>query len=418
MSHRMDVKQEIRARLDIVEVIGREVALKKSGKDYVGLCPFHTEKTPSFFVVPSKGFYKCFGCGRSGDIFRFIMEKHGVDFPTALRHLAELAGIEIPKRGQGHRVTADETRRSELQLRYETEASARWGGELGIHTSVEAFHLGGYADADGKEPTLVLPVWGDEDRGTAPGGWITYRALWDHTPRRLGLDPASRPGLEGTLFVAPHALVAARDDLLLFVVDPVICVRLYESGYRASFSVVRTEDIPADYWVSEKQVREVVERSNGVVDRIGLVVPVRHSDRAVQGRLEKLLHQTELELLAAGVEPLLIDVREDGARIFGWEWAASHDADAVRRYVSDPRHRFDVFDLRVGRVAARRAKGAMSIEDAATRLVPALGLVRATNRLLYEFYVAWAERCVPGLDRVTLERYALGLVDGEESVAF
>ncbi|NBB76241.1 MAG: DNA primase [Bacteroidetes bacterium] len=89
-------KEEIRAASDIVDVVGDYVKLKKSGSGFVGLCPFHDEKTPSFHVTPRLGIYKCFGCGESGDVFNFVMEMEGVSFPESLRTLAERYGIDLP----------------------------------------------------------------------------------------------------------------------------------------------------------------------------------------------------------------------------------------------------------------------------------------------------------------------------------
>jgi len=90
-----DVVDEVRARADIVEVIGEHVALKRAGKEFKARCPFHEERTPSFYVVPSKGFYKCFGCGESGDVFTFLMKRMGLSFLDAVRLVAERAGVEI-----------------------------------------------------------------------------------------------------------------------------------------------------------------------------------------------------------------------------------------------------------------------------------------------------------------------------------
>ncbi len=90
-----DVVDEVRARADIVEIIGEHVALKRSGKDFKARCPFHEERTPSFYVVPAKGFYKCFGCNESGDVFTFLMKRTGLSFLDAVRHLAERTGVEI-----------------------------------------------------------------------------------------------------------------------------------------------------------------------------------------------------------------------------------------------------------------------------------------------------------------------------------
>lgn len=88
--------EEVRTRADIVEVIGEHVQLKRSGKDYKAPCPFHNERTPSFYVVPSKGFYNCFGCGEKGDVFTFLMKKVGLNFNEAVRQLAARVGVDIP----------------------------------------------------------------------------------------------------------------------------------------------------------------------------------------------------------------------------------------------------------------------------------------------------------------------------------
>jgi DNA primase len=87
---------EIRERAPIAEVIGNYVALKKSGNSLKGLCPFHNEKTPSFYVHPNRGFYHCFGCKASGDIFSFLMHVEGKTFPEVARDLAEQTGVQLP----------------------------------------------------------------------------------------------------------------------------------------------------------------------------------------------------------------------------------------------------------------------------------------------------------------------------------
>lgn len=87
--------EEIKSRLDIVQVIEKYVPLKQAGKNYSGLCPFHHEKTPSFIVSPDIQRYKCFGCGESGDMFNFIQKIENLDFPETLQKLAKDAGIEL-----------------------------------------------------------------------------------------------------------------------------------------------------------------------------------------------------------------------------------------------------------------------------------------------------------------------------------
>jgi len=89
---------EIKSRINIVDVIGKRVVLKKTGRNFKGLCPFHNEKTPSFIVSPERESWHCFGCGKGGDIFSFVMEYEHVDFPEALEELAEIAGVKLTRR--------------------------------------------------------------------------------------------------------------------------------------------------------------------------------------------------------------------------------------------------------------------------------------------------------------------------------
>ncbi|MGB9793028.1 MAG: CHC2 zinc finger domain-containing protein, partial [Thermacetogeniaceae bacterium] len=85
--------EEVRSRVDIVEVISEHVVLKKTGKNYVGLCPFHVERTPSFTVSPEKQIFYCFGCGTGGNVFTFIMKKDNLTFPEAVEYLAQRVGL-------------------------------------------------------------------------------------------------------------------------------------------------------------------------------------------------------------------------------------------------------------------------------------------------------------------------------------
>ncbi len=88
--------QELLARVDIVDVVGRQVQLKKSGINFSGLCPFHAEKSPSFTVTPTKQFYHCFGCGANGDAIRFLVEQNGMTFVDAVKDLAQQVGLAVP----------------------------------------------------------------------------------------------------------------------------------------------------------------------------------------------------------------------------------------------------------------------------------------------------------------------------------
>ena len=94
-----DKLEEVRSRADIVEVIGAHVRLKRAGRNFVGLCPFHNEKTPSFSVNPERGFFHCFGCGAGGTVFNFVMRTEGLNFPEAIESLARRYGVTLPERG-------------------------------------------------------------------------------------------------------------------------------------------------------------------------------------------------------------------------------------------------------------------------------------------------------------------------------
>jgi DNA primase len=96
-----EVVEEVRERADIVEVVGEVVKLKRSGKDWKGQCPFHEDRSPSFYVVPDKRMYHCFGCGAQGDIFRFLMERQGMGFLDAVRELGSRFGVHVREVRQG-----------------------------------------------------------------------------------------------------------------------------------------------------------------------------------------------------------------------------------------------------------------------------------------------------------------------------
>ncbi len=99
---------ELIGRADIVEVVGARVTLKRAGSNYKGLCPFHGEKTPSFTVSPSKGFYHCFGCSAHGTAIGFLMAYDNLEFPDAVEALAEMMGLEVPRESSGAPERKDE----------------------------------------------------------------------------------------------------------------------------------------------------------------------------------------------------------------------------------------------------------------------------------------------------------------------
>jgi DNA primase len=152
-----EVIDRVREHHDIVDVVSQSVQLKKSGRNYFGLCPFHSENTPSFSVSPDKQIYYCFGCGAGGNVFKFVMEMEQLTFVEAVHHLADLAGIAVPRLDESESDPEEEERQ---RLREAMDLSARLFHHLllnhdhgkeareyltrrGIETpTIEAFHLG------------------------------------------------------------------------------------------------------------------------------------------------------------------------------------------------------------------------------------------------------------------------------------
>ncbi|MCB7340947.1 MULTISPECIES: DNA primase [Blautia] len=114
MRYSDDIIEEVRQKNDIVDVVSQYVKLTRKGSSYFGLCPFHNEKTPSFSVTPGKQMYYCFGCGAGGNVFNFIMEYENYTFGEALKHLADRAGVELPKIEYSREVREKAQERAEL----------------------------------------------------------------------------------------------------------------------------------------------------------------------------------------------------------------------------------------------------------------------------------------------------------------
>ena len=110
--------QELLARADMVDIVGRHVQLKKGGANFMGLCPFHGEKSPSFSVSPGKQFYHCFGCGKNGNAIGFLMDHNGMGFIEAVKDLAQQYGLQVPEdeRSPQDRERAVEQRQKQATL--------------------------------------------------------------------------------------------------------------------------------------------------------------------------------------------------------------------------------------------------------------------------------------------------------------
>ena len=154
-----EAKEEVRNATDIVQVVGERVPLRRAGRAWKGICPFHQEKTPSFTVNPERQIWHCFGCNKGGDVFSFLMELDKVTFPEALQALADRAGVELPRGERG----AVDARRERL---YQATALASDFFQASLATEAAA-KARGYLAGRGFEPALL-----ERFRvGWAPAGW-------------------------------------------------------------------------------------------------------------------------------------------------------------------------------------------------------------------------------------------------------
>lgn len=159
MSDRTQI-DEIRNRLSIVDVVSDVVSLKRAGNTHKGLCPFHSEKTPSFNVSDDRGLFKCFGCGESGDIFAFVMKTQGIGFAEALRELADRAGVKLEER----RKDSDKPGAREQILEMHASACKFFQEMLASANGLDARN---YLLARGIDPPAIERF----QIGLAPTGW-------------------------------------------------------------------------------------------------------------------------------------------------------------------------------------------------------------------------------------------------------
>ena len=166
--------QDLLSRVDVVEVVGRHVELKKGGSNLMGLCPFHAEKSPSFSVSPVKQFYYCFGCGASGDAIRFLTEHLGLSFIEAVRDLAQGAGLQVPEQD----ASADEQmRRGKLRERRVTlaqllaQAASHFAAQLRAEPRAVSYL---------KQRGLTGAIAARFGLGFAPPGWRTLASVFAH----------------------------------------------------------------------------------------------------------------------------------------------------------------------------------------------------------------------------------------------
>jgi len=221
------VIDEIRSKADIVAVIGEHVQLRKAGRNWKGLCPFHGEKTPSFSVSPDKGFFYCFGCRKKGDVFTFVMELLGRSFTEAAEQLAARSGITIEQQEE-----SPELRR----------ARSERNGMLDLNKVATAFFREVLAHPTRGAPGRAYLEGRGVDAGTsdrfqlgyAPGDW---RALGDHlTAARCDLELAVKLGL-----IAPQPRAGGYYDRYR---ERLVCPVVVPGGDVVGFSARIVDGVP------------------------------------------------------------------------------------------------------------------------------------------------------------------------------
>jgi DNA primase len=292
---------EIRTGVDIVDLVGRFVNLRKAGVNYKGLCPFHAEKTPSFTVNPKKGIFHCFGCGVGGDAFAFIMKQDRVSFPEAVRALAKTAGVALPE--ERERDGADSGREElhrvmDLTARFFADGLWKPGGERareylakrGIDPDVaRRFGLGlspegwdglltfmrdervpaealesaglvirresGSGVYDRFRGRLMFPIRDLQGRVVAFGG----RGLGDEQPKYLNSPETAIYTKGNLLYAADIARTTIRDtNRALLVEGYVDCLMAHQHGFTETVAALGTAFTPAQLGILRRYCEEVV----------------------------------------------------------------------------------------------------------------------------------------------------------------
>lgn len=257
----MDVVEAVKRQIDLAEYVGRVTQLQKSGRSLKGLCPFHTEKTPSFYVFPDKGTWRCFGsCGEGGDLFSFVQKRESLDFKSALRVLAAEAGIQLTpedgrRRSHTERLSALMSAAVDHYERClesdEGQAARQYlAGKRGLTpATLQAWHIGwapdgwrglrdflrnrGYEDRDmidagllvegeaGREPydrfrgRVIIPIANERGEFVAMGG----RGLQGEEPKYLNSPQTELFDKGRTLFGLDHTAAGIRESGTVVVVE-------------------------------------------------------------------------------------------------------------------------------------------------------------------------------------------------------
>ena len=354
-----EVKERIREAVDIVALVGEKVALRRAGRAWKGLCPFHAERTPSFTVTPDRQMWHCFGCGKGGDVFAWVMEIEKVAFPEAMRALADRAGIELPKTAHGPgdaarerlfqaNALANDFFRASLDSPAGAEARAYLAGRGFEPTALEKFGVG-WAPAgwDGLVTTLgkLVPAAVLEEAGLAlrrgdgsrcdrfrnrimfpvltPGGKVAgfgARAIVAEDQPKYLNSPETAVYRKGSLlFALPQARAAIRERKQALIAEGYLDVmRLHGAGYP---NAVATSGTALTYDQARLLARLEAE---AVLVYDGDDAGVRAADRALDPLMRAGLAVRVL-LLPPGEDPDSF-LRKRGAPAFAELLAKAEDA--------------------------------------------------------------------------------------------
>ena len=307
--------QEVQNASDLLEIISESVVLKKTGKNYQGLCPFHSEKTPSFSVNPSRQIFYCFGCGTGGNVFSFLMKKEGMSFPEAVRDLAKRYGVHIPK---GHVSPEQQERMTERDQLFTVNRlakefyQARLGGPEGelarnylkkrqlTQETIDKFELGyapdGWNHLEGffrkrrvpislaEKAGLIVPRKNDNGHYDSFRNRIIFpifnlsrqvigfggRVLDDSLPKYLNSPETQVYNKRRSLYGIDKAKQPAREKEIVYVVEGYLdLMAMYQHGITNSVATLGTA-------LSGEHVRSL----RGLVGKDGKVVLVYDSDAA------------------------------------------------------------------------------------------------------------------------------------------
>jgi DNA primase len=187
--------EAIKAKIDVAEEVGLVVALRKSGKSLQGLCPFHNERTPSFYVFPESQTWRCFGCNEGGDVFTFVEKQQGVDFREALHYLAEKAGVGVEEYGSTNPEQEREVNALKEKLRKLNEEASLWFHQM-LLRSKSATEARAYIQSRGISADSVMSF----SLGYAPDGWdglskyLLGQGYTEHELEQAGLVRAREMG--------------------------------------------------------------------------------------------------------------------------------------------------------------------------------------------------------------------------------